>query len=113
MELQKEKISMKQVQAVIEKYQVDTLRALDEHIDGGVDPLWPRLERAATNQSDIGMAAVSRYAIWGNTVRDNIIVALEASEHGDLLTSRHHLIRAANNLAAFVELQRLFNPDYV
>lgn len=40
--------------------------------DGGIDPLFPRLERAAMNQLESGSSTLSRYGIWVNTARDNI-----------------------------------------
>ena len=80
----------------------------DANTDGGLDPLFPRLLRAAMNQLADGPAAVSRYAIWANTVRDNIVAALDADEE---VERRRLLIRAANSLAAFAEIQSLFDSE--
>ena len=78
--------------------------------DGGIDPLWPRFERAAINQIEGGEATVSRYAIWANTVRDNIVDAMRLLEDGDQQTARSRLIRAVNSLSAFSEVQALVDP---
>lgn len=75
--------------------------------DGGIDPLWPRFERAAMNQLEGGAAAASRYGIWANTVRDNLIEAMHFLDAGDGQSARSHLVRAANGLAAFSEVQAL------
>ena len=80
----------------------------DANVDGALDPLFPRLFRAAMNQLVDGPAAVSRYAIWANTVRDNLVAALEAEDEAK---RRRLLIRAANSLAAFAEIQSLFDSE--
>ena len=53
--------------------------------DGGTDMLWSRLERAASNQIEHSEAAISRYAIWANTVRDHISEAIHLIEIGKRL----------------------------
>jgi hypothetical protein len=78
--------------------------------DGGVDGLVPRLLRAAGNQLGDGDATVSRYAIWANTVRDNIRVAEQEMSEGNLERARSLMRRAANSLSAFSELQARFSP---
>jgi hypothetical protein len=75
--------------------------------DGGTDSLFPRLHRAALNQMDDGNATVSRYGIWANTVRDNIIEAERLTRKGQTERARKHLVRAANSLSAFSEIQAL------
>ncbi len=81
-------------------------------VDGGTDPLWPRFERSALNQISDGTATLSRYAIWANTVRNNLLMALDAMARGDDVPARRHLIRSANSLAAFCELQmRMSSTD--
>ena len=96
--------------ALLESYAVNELKISRAITDGGVDPLWPRLKRAALNQESQGPAMVSRYAIWANTVRDNIIEGLQNAERGDLESAKYFLIRAANSLSAFSELQAQFDP---
>lgn len=78
--------------------------------DGGTEGLSPRLSRAALNQIAEGAATFSRYAIWANTVRDNIIQALHLLENRDSDEANRHLVRAANSLSAFTEIQALFDP---
>ncbi len=80
----------------------------ERHHECGIDPLMPRLMRAALNQMSDGPAMVSRYAIWAETVRDNIIAALNVDDQGE---RRRLLIRSANSLSAFAEVQSLFDPD--
>jgi hypothetical protein len=77
-------------------------------VDGGCDPLWGRFNRSAINQICGGSATLSRYSIWANTVRDNIIEGLSAAEEGDQEKVQYHLIRAANSLSAFSDFQCLF-----
>lgn len=77
--------------------------------DGGVDPLFPRLRRAALNQMCEGEATVSRYGIWANTVRDNIRQAEQEMSRGNLSEARRLMWRAANSLSAFAELQAQFD----
>lgn len=62
--------------------------------DGGTEMLFPRLRRAALNQATDGSATVSRYGIWGMTVRDHIAAALECLEKGDAREGRRLLTLA-------------------
>ncbi len=78
--------------------------------DGGTEGLSPRLGRAALNQIAEGDATFSRYAIWANTVRDNILQAIHLLQDVDADEANRHLVRAANSLSAFVEIQALFDP---
>ena len=94
---------------ILERYQVNSLQLSKAYPDGGTDPLWPRMQRAALNQLDAGDATLSRYAIWANTVRNNIVAALDAQDDNETEQARFHLIRAANSLSAFSELQKLFD----
>jgi hypothetical protein len=77
--------------------------------DGGIDPLQGRLHRAAVNQMSKGEATVSRYAIWANTVRDNIRQADKEIRNNNLIEAHRLLRRAANSLSAFSELQAHFD----
>ncbi|MCE0733634.1 hypothetical protein LWH48_12675 [Halomonas sp. G15] len=81
-------------------------------VGGGMDPLFPRLERAVMNQLDHGSATLSRYGIWANTVRDNIAMALELLEkEGEKEEVKRLLYRAANSLSAFSEIQAVIDAS--
>lgn len=95
---------------ITQRYYQDQLIVSQAYGDGGTDPLWPRFERSVLNQMGGGEAMGSRYAIWANTVRDNIIEGLNAINEGDQNKARHHLIRAANSLSAFSDVQAYFDP---
>ena len=98
-----------QLAATIDPYESDAeiVRA-EGYRECGIDPLMPRLLRAALNQVSDGPAMVSRYAIWAETVRDNIITALDVDDQEE---QRRLLTRAANSLSAFAEVQSLFDSD--
>ena len=100
------------IKAIIDKYDTNLLISSDVSIDGGVDPLWPRLNRAILNQCDRGEATIPRYAAWANTVRDNIAEAIIHLEDANQEQARYYLTRAANSLSAFVEAQELFEQDH-
>jgi hypothetical protein len=53
------------------------------YADGGIEPLFPRLQRAAIDQIGSDDATYSRYAIWANTVRDNVRSAVDLLKKGD------------------------------
>lgn len=97
------------INTIIERYQTSSLLLSEAYPDGGTDPLWPRMHRAALNQLDDEDATLSRYGIWANTVRDNIIAAMDALDDTGAEEARHYLIRAANSLSAFSDLQKLFD----
>lgn len=66
-----------QIEEIILWYQNSSiLKVSDAYQDGGLEPLFGRLERAAINQAVGGDATVSRYAIWANTLRDTIIACI-------------------------------------
>jgi hypothetical protein len=103
-------VSEIEINAVVNFHNSDTgIVQTNRYRERGVDPLFPRLSRAALNQISHGPAMVSRYATWAETVRDNIIAALDES---DLEQRRLLLTRAANSLSAFAEIQSLFDPDF-
>ena len=95
-----------ELQEIIDQFNIEELKLGTAYKDGGIDPLWPRFNRAATNQFCGGAATLSRYGIWANTIRDNICAGLEKAERGDLDSARYFLIRAANSLSAFSEVQK-------
>ncbi len=99
------------VNQIIESFDREDKVVLSEaYSDGGIDPLSPRLGRAALNQISEGDATFSRYAIWANTVRDNILRAISLLEIRDTDEAYRHLVRAANSLSAFTEIQALLDP---
>lgn len=98
-------LSEEKLQQIVELYSRDELTLSKAFSDGGTEPLWARFERAAINQIDNGDATGSRYAIWANTVRDNIHEGLRCMENGNPEEAEKYLIRAINSLSAFSEVQ--------
>jgi hypothetical protein len=108
------------LESLIRRFDNPELTISDAYGDGGVNGVWPRFQRAAIGQvgsnensekrEAIGKATLSRYAIWANTVRDNIAAGLRAIESGQNDEAKELLIRAANSLSAFSELQSHFDP---
>jgi hypothetical protein len=103
-------ISTGDLDRVLERYDQGHLEISAAYPDGGCDPLWPRFVRAVMNQSESGDATISRYAIWANTVRDNIIQGIAELEAGNSAESRRFLVRAANSLSAFADVQAKLDP---
>jgi hypothetical protein len=101
----------RKLELLIERYDSTEVDRRTVMVDGGFDPLWPRFKRAAIDQLCGDSAALSRYSIWANTVRDNILEGLSAVEKGDQEDVRYHLIRAVNSLSAFSDFQCLFGRD--
>jgi hypothetical protein len=98
------------INQIIEKFdRQDKIILSEAYGDGGTDPLFPRLGRAALNQACEDGAAIPRYAIWANTVRDNILRAIELFQDDQTDEANRYLIRASNSLSAFVEIQALFH----
>ncbi len=95
---------------ITEQYSRDELILSDAYIDGGIDPLWGRFERAVINQIGNGEAVFSRYAIWANTVRDNIVEGLNLLNIGDSDKAKQSFIRAVNSMSAFADVQAFFDP---
>lgn len=100
---------IEQVRQIIEAHDQAKPISSNRYADGGIEPLWPRLERAAVNQVIEDSPTVSRYAIWANTVRDNILEALRLQQSGDDDGARALLVRAVNSLSAFGAIQALFD----
>jgi len=86
---------------IVDQYDQRELRVSTAYVEGGTNPLWPRFSRSAGNQISDGQTTLSRYAIWANTVRDNIVRGMEAMESGGTELGHYHLTRAANSLSAF------------
>jgi hypothetical protein len=103
----------RQIKRIIELYNNDKeFLVSNAFADGGIDPLFPRLDRAALNQAEEGEATVSRYAIWSNTVRDNIRQSVEEMDKDNTEEAKRLLRRAANSLSAFSEIQVLFDKMF-
>lgn len=79
-------------------------------MDGGLDPLWARFERVAMNQEGGGPATIALYAIWSNTVRDNIIEGLNLLDRVKRDDAKKLFIRGANSLGVFAEYQQHMDP---
>lgn len=94
--------------SIIERYSKASEILENSYSDGGRSPLWPPFERAAINQIADSPMALPRYAIWANTVRDNIAEALNQLDMGHTEDARQRLVEAANSLSAFSEMQSLF-----
>ena len=106
----KKRLTEVELSEVVSRFDVPTVVKSDAYLDGGTDPLWPRFERSVGNQMENGGATLSRYAIWANTVRDNVLAGMNAMSDGDEKLCRYYLIRAANSLSAFSEVQATFDP---
>ncbi|MDY0057055.1 MAG: hypothetical protein RBS46_12225 [Methyloversatilis sp.] len=96
--------------AIVERYDTDRLLVSTAYADGGTEPLRGRLEGGLINQMESGDAMAARYAIWANTVRDNIIAGMNALKAGESAEGYRHLIRAANSLSAFSDAQAYLDP---
>ena len=97
--------------SIIERYSKASEILENSYSDGGCSPLWPRFERAAINQIADSPLALPRYAIWANTVRDNIAEALNQLDIEHTEDARQRLVEAANSLSAFSEVQSLFERE--
>jgi hypothetical protein len=96
--------------AIVERYDTDRLVVSTAYADGGTEHLRGRLEGGLINQMEGGDAMAARYAIWANTVRDNIIAGMNALKAGEANEGYRHLIRAANSLSAFSDAQAYLDP---
>lgn len=96
--------------AIVDRYDSDRLVVSTAYADGGTEPLRGRLEGGLMNQMENGDAMAARYAIWANTVRDNIIAGMNALKAGESTEGYRHLVRAANSLSAFSDAQAYLDP---
>jgi len=96
--------------ALMARYETDRLVVSTAYDDGGTDSLRSRLEGGLLNQMESGDAMAARYAIWANTVRDNIITGMNALKAGKSDECYRHLIHAANSLSAFSDAQAYLDP---
>jgi len=100
---------MDQISEIIRKHDDYSRIILSQAFpDGGTSPLFGRLERAASNQVNEGGSMSSRYGIWANTVRDNLVDAL-ADIDDDSSDAAKKITRCINSLSAFAEIQKLFD----
>jgi hypothetical protein len=103
-------VTEEELEQIVERFQTDREFIISKaFLDGGVNPLFPRLRRAALNQLCQGQATISRYGIWANTVRDNILQAENEMSKGNLDEARRFMHFAANSLSAFAEIQAHFD----
>lgn len=109
-----QRLTEHEMDSLVDRFDTDhEFRISHAFPDGGLDPLFARLRRAALNQACVGEATVSRYGIWANTVRDNIREADEHVQAGNLPEARRLMRRAANAMSAFAELQGRFDTTGV
>lgn len=71
------------LRAITQRYDTDRLLVSTAYADGGTNYLRGRLEGGLINQVEAGDAMAARYAIWANTVRDNIIAGMNALKAGE------------------------------
>ena len=98
------------LRAITQRYDTDRLLVSTAYADGGTNYLRGRLEGGLINQVEAGDAMAARYAIWANTVRDNIIAGMNALKAGEPDEGYGHLVRAANSLSAFSDAQAYLDP---
>ena len=95
---------------IVERYDIDRLVVSTAYADGSTEHFRGRLEGGLINQMEGGDAMSARYAIWANTVRDNIIAGMNALKAGEPTEGYRHLVRAANSLSAFSDAQAYLDP---
>jgi len=103
-------LTPERLSAIVQRYSEDRLLISSAYADGGTDPLWARFEGGVINQMENGDAMAARYAIWANTVRDNIVEAIQRMESGDQAEAKRMMVRAANSLSAYSDVQAYFDP---
>jgi hypothetical protein len=110
MKEQSSRLTPEVLSAIAERYDTDRLVVSTAYADGGTEPLRGRLEGGLINQMEGGDAMAARYAIWANTVRDNIIAGMNALKADEPTEGYRHLNRAANSLSAFSDAQAYLDP---
>ena len=88
----------------------DEIVLSNAYLDGGIDPLFPRLIRAALNLNWDG--APARYGIFATTVRDNIIKGMELLDSKNVEDAKKLFTRAANAMSAFADVQASHDPSH-
>jgi len=95
---------------IIKKYEsTDDFNISRAYGDGGAVNPFPRLHRAVMNQMEDGDATSSRYAIWANTVRDNVVEATKLIKENPE-KAIEHLKTAVNSLSCYSDIQAHFDP---
>ena len=108
--MKKEIILTNKIYEIIENYEsTDDFLISTAYGDGGAVNPFPRLHRAVANQTGGGEATLSRYAIWANTVRDNIIEATNLLVE-DPDKAIQHLKVSINSLSCFCDIQAHIDP---
>lgn len=110
MDTQHPGLSAEQLQALIDRYDQPQLIMSEAYADSPIDRVWSSFWGGAMNQAEGSDAMAARYAIWANTVRDSIIAGMKAMEAGDADEGRALLIRAANSMSAFADVQACLDP---
>lgn len=106
-----------QLDLIVERYHSTSGLVLSEAFpdggtEGGARMLGIRLARAGGNQLQGDPAAISRYGIWANTVRDHVVAAHDlVHSGGSCERALEHLRLAANSLSAFADIQAILDPD--
>ena len=106
-EVEKERLLHESLRGVLEHAERATVLLEDRPFgDGGTTMLFPRLQRAASNQVEGGTATISRYGIWAMTGRDHLAAAIEHMDAGRIDEARALLVHVANSFTAFAGVQR-------
>lgn len=101
-------MNIKTIHDIIKKYDIPDIVVSTADGDGGLDQMWSRFEQASISQAEDGYKVVSEYAVWANTVRDNIIVAIAKMDEDQTHEAKKLLIQAVNSLSAFSDFQHEF-----
>ena len=99
---------IEQISKIVKDHNDDS-RVLESQAssDPGAGCLFARLERSAQNQCIESNSMFSRYGIWANTMRGNLIDALNDLEGQDSETAVRRITECINSLSAFAEIQTL------
>ena len=102
--------ALEQVQTILRTSENETEAVkASPYSDGGLAHLGGRLGRAALNHVESGLATESRYGIWGNTVRDHILEAIDLQRKGRIEDAQRLLLLAVNSMDAFSRIQALMD----
>ena len=107
----KKELNEEGLNQIIERFKNNEIEISNAYGDGGHQDPWARFHRAAINQIGGDEPTVSRYAIWSNTVRDNLIKALEEIDDDDFRSAKERIIKSVNSLSAFSEVQYHFDEN--
>lgn len=79
--------------------------------DSASSVVWARLLRAAESQQSPDSTGLLRYRIWAETLRGALMSVIEDLDSRPDENTRRNVVSVANSLAAFCEIQRLFDSD--